>query len=58
MDCWTDTINLIEFSLRGRYAREDTHYLLHIYDLMRKQLIAMSEESEQSDALLVEVQSL
>lgn len=51
-------MDLIEFSLHDRYAREDTHYLLHIYDLMRKQLIAMSEESEQSDALLVEVQSL
>ncbi|KAF3442993.1 hypothetical protein FNV43_RR16911 [Rhamnella rubrinervis] len=35
-----------------RYAREDTHYLLHIYDLMRIKLLTMSEESEQSDALL------
>ncbi|KAI4386628.1 hypothetical protein MLD38_004545 [Melastoma candidum] len=33
-----------------RYAREDTHYLLHIYDLMKIRLISMSEGSE--DALL------
>ncbi|KAA8518370.1 hypothetical protein F0562_015747 [Nyssa sinensis] len=38
-----------------RYAREDTHYLLHIYDLMRIRLLSTSIESENSDALLVEV---
>lgn len=38
-----------------RYAREDTHYLLHIYDLLRIRLLTTSNESETSDALLVEV---
>ncbi|KAM5550395.1 hypothetical protein ABKV19_027521 [Rosa sericea] len=38
-----------------RYAREDTHYLLHIYDLMRAKLSSMPKESENSDAPLVEV---
>ncbi|KAJ9693704.1 hypothetical protein PVL29_009586 [Vitis rotundifolia] len=37
-----------------RYAREDTHYLLHIYDLMRTQLLSMAEP-ENSNALLLEV---
>lgn len=37
-----------------RYAREDTHYLLHIYDLMRTQLLSMAE-LENSNALLLEV---
>nr|KYP65283.1 Exosome component 10 [Cajanus cajan] len=41
-----------------RYAREDTHYLLYIYDLMRIKLFALSKESdcsESSVAPLVEV---
>uniref|UniRef100_A0A1J3HPW1 Exosome component 10 n=1 Tax=Noccaea caerulescens TaxID=107243 RepID=A0A1J3HPW1_NOCCA len=38
-----------------RYAREDTHYLLYIYDVMRLDLHAMAKEDEQSDAPLVEV---
>ncbi|XP_050370361.1 protein RRP6-like 2 [Argentina anserina] len=38
-----------------RYAREDTHYLLYIYDLMRTKLSSMPKESENSDAPLVEV---
>ncbi|OMO67884.1 hypothetical protein CCACVL1_20240 [Corchorus capsularis] len=38
-----------------RYAREDTHYLLYIYDLMRIKLVSTPKESEHSDAPLVEV---
>ncbi|KAG6642846.1 protein RRP6-like 2 isoform X1 [Carya illinoinensis] len=38
-----------------RYAREDTHYLLHIYDLMRMELFSMPKENENFDAPLVEV---
>ncbi|XP_022925220.1 protein RRP6-like 2 [Cucurbita moschata] len=38
-----------------RYAREDTHYLLYIYDLMRMKLSSMPRESEESDFPLVEV---
>ncbi|KAK7317534.1 hypothetical protein RJT34_01859 [Clitoria ternatea] len=41
-----------------RYAREDTHYLLYIYDLMRIKLFSLSKESgrsESSDTPLVEV---
>ncbi|CAL5323849.1 unnamed protein product [Camellia sinensis] len=37
-----------------RYAREDTHYLLHIYDLMRIRLLSASTESENSDEPPVE----
>ncbi|WVZ15230.1 hypothetical protein V8G54_012796 [Vigna mungo] len=33
-----------------RYAREDTHYLLYIYDLMRIKLFALSKESESSES--------
>ncbi|KAG4390933.1 hypothetical protein AAZX31_05G079100 [Glycine max] len=33
-----------------RYAREDTHYLLYIYDLMRIRLFALSKESESSES--------
>jgi len=33
-----------------RYAREDTHYLLYIYDLMRLRLV--KESSDDSDMLL------
>ncbi|KAL8132205.1 hypothetical protein AgCh_007918 [Apium graveolens] len=38
-----------------RYAREDTHYLLYIYDLMKIELLSLSAESESPDASLVEV---
>ncbi|KAF4397113.1 hypothetical protein G4B88_008959 [Cannabis sativa] len=38
-----------------RYAREDTHYLLHIYDLMRMKLLSLSKESESSEISLQEV---
>ncbi|GMH30003.1 hypothetical protein Nepgr_031846 [Nepenthes gracilis] len=38
-----------------RYAREDTHYLLFIYDLMRVRLLSESAKYEESDTLLVEV---
>ncbi|KFK35633.1 hypothetical protein AALP_AA4G016400 [Arabis alpina] len=38
-----------------RYAREDTHYLLYIYDLMRIDLHKMAKEVEQSDSPLTEV---
>ncbi|XWS57890.1 hypothetical protein CRYUN_Cryun09bG0212100 [Craigia yunnanensis] len=38
-----------------RYAREDTHYLLYIHDLMRIQLLSMPKEPEHCDAPLVEV---
>ncbi|KAB2005308.1 hypothetical protein ES319_D11G261000v1 [Gossypium barbadense] len=37
-----------------RYAREDTHYLLYIYDLMRIKLLSMPQEGEHLDAPLVE----
>ncbi|XP_020586128.1 protein RRP6-like 2 [Phalaenopsis equestris] len=33
-----------------KYAREDTHYLLHIYDLMRSRLLSLS--SDENDLLL------
>ena len=38
-----------------RYAREDTHYLLHMYDLMRSMLCLIPKESENLDTPLVEV---
>ncbi|KAK8260390.1 hypothetical protein V6Z12_D13G118300 [Gossypium hirsutum] len=38
-----------------RYAREDTHFLLYIYDLMRIKLLSMPMEPEHFDAPLVEV---
>ncbi|KAF8398053.1 hypothetical protein HHK36_016979 [Tetracentron sinense] len=38
-----------------RYAREDTHYLLHIYDLMRNSLLSATTEPQSADALLIEV---
>ncbi|KAF5197026.1 Rrp6-like, partial [Thalictrum thalictroides] len=38
-----------------KYAREDTHYLLHIYDLMKVSLREASTGSENVDALLSEV---
>ncbi|KAL6560149.1 hypothetical protein OROHE_006387 [Orobanche hederae] len=38
-----------------KYAREDTHYLLYIYDLMRIRLLSLSADSESSDPPLIEV---
>lgn len=38
-----------------RYAREDTHYLLHIYDLMRVRLLCPASGSDYSESALVEV---
>ncbi|KAH9728585.1 protein RRP6-like 2 [Citrus sinensis] len=38
-----------------RYAREDTHYLLYIYDIMKIKLSSMPKESENSDTPLTEV---
>ncbi|KAH9784596.1 protein RRP6-like 2 [Citrus sinensis] len=39
----------------GEYAREDTHYLLYIYDIMKIKLSSMPKESENSDTPLTEV---
>ncbi|KAH1084051.1 hypothetical protein J1N35_023812 [Gossypium stocksii] len=38
-----------------RYAREGTHYLLYIYDLMRIKLLSMVQEGEHLDTSLVGV---
>ncbi|KAL9267335.1 RRP6-like 2-like protein [Drosera capensis] len=38
-----------------RYARDDTHYLLFIYDVLRARLLSEPPDSEDSDAPLVEV---
>ncbi|EEF36685.1 3'-5' exonuclease, putative [Ricinus communis] len=38
-----------------RYGREDTHYLLYIYDLMRIMLLSMPNETENSNSPLAEV---
>lgn len=38
-----------------RYAREDTHYLLYIYDVMRMNLLSSSADNASPDASLVEV---
>ncbi|XP_021755991.1 protein RRP6-like 2 isoform X2 [Chenopodium quinoa] len=38
-----------------RYAREDTHYLLYIYDLMRIRLLSESTDPENLKGLLLEV---
>lgn len=43
------------FFCGDRYAREDTHYLLHIYDMMRVMLLSMPNDTENSDPPLVEV---
>ncbi|XP_073149727.1 LOW QUALITY PROTEIN: protein RRP6-like 2 [Henckelia pumila] len=37
------------------YAREDTHYLLYIYDVLRQKLLMSTAESENSDPPLTEV---
>ncbi|CAL9224785.1 unnamed protein product [Arabidopsis halleri] len=38
-----------------RYAREDTHYLLYIYDVMRLELERMAKDDEHTDSPLLEV---
>ncbi|KAK9078581.1 hypothetical protein SSX86_002638 [Deinandra increscens subsp. villosa] len=38
-----------------RYAREDTHYLLYIYDLMKRKLLSSSTDPDCPEAPLVEV---
>lgn len=38
-----------------KYAREDTHYLLYIYDVMRMELLSLDAENGSPDAPLVEV---
>ncbi|KFK27865.1 hypothetical protein AALP_AA8G439200 [Arabis alpina] len=38
-----------------RYAREDTHYLLYMYDVMRLELQKMPNDDEDSDSPLLEV---
>ncbi|KAJ8529014.1 hypothetical protein K7X08_035849 [Anisodus acutangulus] len=38
-----------------RYAREDTHYLLYIYDVMRMNLLSSSADHGSPDAHLIEV---
>ncbi|KAL0342142.1 UNVERIFIED_CONTAM: protein RRP6-like 2, partial [Sesamum calycinum] len=37
----------------SRYAREDTHYLLYIYDFMRAKLLASAMDAESADPPLV-----
>ncbi|KAF9599196.1 hypothetical protein IFM89_035655 [Coptis chinensis] len=38
-----------------KYAREDTHYLLYMYDLMRRRLFSASIGSKEGNDLLLEV---
>ncbi|PWA63972.1 ribonuclease D, Exosome-associated factor Rrp6 [Artemisia annua] len=38
-----------------KYAREDTHYLLYIYDVMRRMLLSSSTDPDCPEAPLVEV---
>ncbi|KAK9061482.1 hypothetical protein SSX86_018663 [Deinandra increscens subsp. villosa] len=38
-----------------RYAREDTHYLLYIYDLLKRRLLSSSTDPDRPEALLAEV---
>lgn len=52
-----DFIDINIWTLFFRYAREDTHYLLYIYDLMRTRLLALPAESETSDPPLIEASS-
>ncbi|KAJ0079635.1 hypothetical protein Patl1_22791 [Pistacia atlantica] len=48
-------MNVSAFANVEKYAREDTHYSLYIYDMMKIKLLSMSKESESSDASLIEV---
>lgn len=52
--CWASS-HLFHFICDYRYGREDTHYLLYIYDLMKIELSKLPKESEDSDPPLVEV---
>lgn len=45
----------IDYACDDRYAREDTHSLLYIYDIMKIKLSSMPKESENSDTPLTEV---
>ncbi|CAH9102390.1 unnamed protein product [Cuscuta europaea] len=38
-----------------RYAREDTHFLLYIYDVMRMELLELPNDPDSSDSPMVEV---
>ncbi|MFS7975361.1 hypothetical protein Hanom_Chr10g00879671 [Helianthus anomalus] len=38
-----------------RYVREDTHYLLYIYDLMKRKLLSSSTDPNYPEASLVEL---
>ncbi|CAA7016043.1 unnamed protein product [Microthlaspi erraticum] len=38
-----------------RYAREDTHYLLYIYDVLKLELQGMAKDNENTDSPLLEV---
>lgn len=40
-----------------RYAREDTHYLLYMYDVMKRRLLSESSTPDLNDSLLAEVRS-
>ncbi|KAG5028558.1 hypothetical protein JHK87_012072 [Glycine soja] len=44
-----------DITANKEYAREDTHYLLYIYDFMRIELFSMLKEPESVDAPLVEM---
>nr|GMC92161.1 protein RRP6-like 2 [Ipomoea batatas]GMC93851.1 protein RRP6-like 2 [Ipomoea batatas] len=41
-----------------RYAREDTHFLLYIYDVMKMKLLSLSVNTESSSSALAEVYKL
>ncbi|XP_031094012.1 protein RRP6-like 2 [Ipomoea triloba] len=41
-----------------RYAREDTHFLLYIYDVMKMKLLSLSVNTESSSSPLAEVYKL
>ncbi|MFS7989208.1 putative transcription factor homeobox-WOX family [Helianthus anomalus] len=49
---WRDSL---EYLLKHLYAREDTHYLLYIYDLIKRKLLSSSTDPNCPEASLVEV---
>uniref|UniRef100_A0A6N2MPC0 Uncharacterized protein n=1 Tax=Salix viminalis TaxID=40686 RepID=A0A6N2MPC0_SALVM len=63
--CTHGTVKVVDFNFLqlsnwqlffgDRYAREDTHYLLHIYDLMRDLLLSKPNDNENADPPLLEV---
>uniref|UniRef100_A0A6N2L6Z1 Uncharacterized protein n=1 Tax=Salix viminalis TaxID=40686 RepID=A0A6N2L6Z1_SALVM len=63
--CTHGTVKVVDFNFLqlsnwqlcfgDRYAREDTHYLLHIYDLMRDLLLLKPNDNENADPPLLEV---